>query len=96
MARTQRTRILGSVRLRKSFGLRAIDFIALIRADLEPYIDREAPISIGEYNTQKGNVRAYPFIDIDAQKVIKFMLEKLNSEGKTKPTDRMLSFRDKD
>ena len=79
----------------KSFGFRSVDFMRLTRADLEPYIDREPPISIGEYNTKKANVKAYPFIDTDAQPVIKLMLAKLDSEGKTKPTDRMLSFTDK-
>jgi integrase len=77
----------------KSFGLRAGDFLKLTRGDLEPYLDREPPISIGEYATEKEGVVAYPFIDIDAQPVIKLMLEKMDREGKTKPTDKILKFK---
>jgi len=75
----------------KSFGLRAGDFLALTRGDLEPYINRPVPISIGEYSTQKESVPAYPFIDSDAQPVIKRMLEKMNREGRTSPNERMLT-----
>jgi hypothetical protein len=77
----------------KSFGLRAGDFLRMARGDLEAYIDREPPISIGEYKTQKESVRAFPFVDTDAQPVIKLMLEKMTREGKTKPNDRMLPYR---
>ena len=77
----------------KSFGLRAGDFLALTRGDLEPYLEREPPISIGEYATEKEGVVAYPFIDIDAQPVIKLMIEKMDREGRTKPTDRILKFK---
>jgi len=76
----------------KSFGLRAGDFMKLARGDLEPYIDREQPISIGAYNTQKEGVKAYPFIDVDAQPIIKLMLEKMTREGRTKPSERMLTY----
>ena len=78
----------------KSFGLRAGDFLRMARGDLEPYIDHEPPISIGEYSTYKEEVKAFPFIDIDAQPIIKLMLEKMTREGRTNPTDRMLSFQD--
>jgi integrase len=78
----------------KSFGLRAGDFLRIAKGDLEPYIDNEPPISIGEYSTYKEEVKAFPFIDIDAQPIIKLMLEKMTREGRTKPTDRMLSFQD--
>ena len=74
----------------KSFGLRAGDFLKLTRGDLEPYIDRPVPISIGEYSTQKESVPAYPFIDSDAQPVIKRMLEKMSREGRKDPSERML------
>jgi hypothetical protein len=74
----------------KSFGFRAGDFIRLTRGDLEPYIDRPVPISIGEFTTQKEKVKAYPFIDSDAQPIIKLMLEKMDREGRTQPTDRIL------
>jgi len=78
----------------KSFGLRAGDFFALTRGDLEPYINREVPISLGEYHTQKESVRAYPFIDSDAQPIVKLMLETMNREGRTNPTDRMVTYKD--
>ncbi len=77
----------------KSFGLRAGDFLALTRGDLEPYLDREVPISIGKYATQKESVPAYPFIDTDAISVIKLMIEKIDREGKVKPTNRMLTYK---
>ena len=75
----------------KSFGLRAGDFLGLTRGDLKPYIDREVPISIGEYGTQKESVKAYPFIDSDAQPIIKTMLENMSRQGRTKPSERMLT-----
>ena len=78
----------------KSFGMRAGDFLRIAKGDLEPYIDHEPPISIGEYSTYKEEVKAFPFIDIDAQPIIKLMLEKMTREGRTNPTDRMLSFQD--
>jgi len=77
----------------KSFGLRAGDFLHLTRGDLEPYVDREPPISIGEFQTQKENVPAFPFIDSDAQPVIKLMLEKMGREGKAEPSGKMLPYK---
>jgi hypothetical protein len=74
----------------KSFGLRAGDFIRLKRGDLEPYLDRPVPISIGEIITLKEKVKAYPFIDTDALPVIKLMIDKMDREDKTKPTDKVL------
>lgn len=76
----------------KSFGLRAGDFMRLTRGDLEPYLNREVPISIGEIGTGKEKVPAYPFIDSDALPVIKLMVEQMNSQGRTKPTDRILTY----
>jgi hypothetical protein len=76
----------------KSFGLRAGDFMKLTKGDLEAYIDREPPISIGAYSTQKEGVKAYPFIDADAQPIIKLMLEKMTREGRTKPSEKMLTY----
>jgi len=78
----------------KSFGLRAGDFLRLTRGDLEAYINRPVPISIGEYATQKESVKAYPFIDSDALPVIKLMIKKMDREGRTKPADRILTFKD--
>lgn len=77
----------------KSFGLRAGDFLALTRGDLEPYIEREPPISIGELATQKEAVKAFPFIDTDAKPIIKLTLENMNRIDKTKSNDRMLKFK---
>lgn len=77
----------------KSFGLRAGDFLKLTRGDLEPHINDEAPISIGRRETVKEKVPAYPFIDSDAQEVIKTILAKIAVDGRTKPTDRILLFK---
>jgi len=76
----------------KSFGLRAGDFLRLTRGDLEPYLERPVPISIGEYSTQKEKVKAFPFIDSDALPVIKLMIEKMNREGRTQPNERILTY----
>ena len=78
----------------KSFGLRAGDFLRLTRGDLAPYVEREPPISIGELNTAKENVKAFPFIDVDSQPIIRLTLEKLTREGKTQPSVRMLAYRE--
>lgn len=77
----------------KSFGLRAGDFIRLTRGDLEPYIDRETPISIGEISTKKESVRAYPFIDSDAKPIIKLMIQEMDRKGRTNPSDRILPWK---
>jgi integrase len=77
----------------KSFGLRAGDFMRLVRGDLEPYISREVPISIGEFQTQKENVPAFPFVDSDAQPVIKLMLKNMDMEGRIGPNERMLKLK---
>ena len=77
----------------KSFGLRAGDFLALTRGDLDPYIDRPVPISIGEYNTQKESVKSYPFIDSDAQPIIQMMLDNMSRKGRTDPSERMLTYK---
>ncbi len=77
----------------KSIGLRAGDFLRLTRGDVEPYIDRAVPISIGVIGTGKEKVPAYPFIDSDAQPIIKLMLQRMNRKGRTKPTDRILTYK---
>jgi integrase len=76
----------------KSFGMRAGDFLKLTRGDLEAYIDRPTPIFIGEYDTQKEGVKAFPFIDRDAKPIVKLMLEKMDREGRKNPDDRMLDY----
>jgi hypothetical protein len=65
----------------------------LTRGDLEAYINREPPISIGEIGTGKEKVPAYPFVDSDAKPVIKLMLESMDREGRTEPTDRILTYK---
>jgi integrase len=77
----------------KSFGLRAGDFLRVTRGDLEPHIDSEPPISIGELRTEKESVSAFPFIDNDAKPVVKLMLEKMSREGRTGNGERILSYR---
>jgi integrase len=77
----------------KSFGLRAGDFLRLKRGDLEAYIDRPVPISIGKIDTGKEKVPAYPFIDSDAQPIIKLMLEQMDRKERAKPTDRVLTYK---
>ena len=74
----------------KSFGLRVGDFLKLTRGDLEPYLDREVPISLGEISTKKEKVKACPFIDSDALPIIKAMIQQMNMEGRTDPSERML------
>jgi integrase len=81
------------LRAGKSFGFRAGDFLRLTRGDLEPYVKGDPPVSIGSYKTQKEGVVAYPFIDSDAAPVIRLMLEKMEREGRTKQTDRILEFK---
>lgn len=77
----------------KSFGLRAGDFMRLMRGDLEPYVNRKPPISIGEIPTAKEKVKACPFIDSDAQPIIKRMIQKMDIEGRVAPTERILTFK---
>lgn len=81
------------LRLGKSFGLRAGDFLRLSRGDVEPYIESEPPASIGSYHTQKEGVVAWPFLDTDAKPIVKLVLEKMTREGRTKQTDRLLEFK---
>lgn len=76
----------------KSFGLRASDFLSLTRGDLEPYLNREPPVGIGEVGTGKEKVLAYPFIDADALPIIKLVIEQMNSKGRAKDADRILTY----
>lgn len=77
----------------KSFGLRAGDFIQITVGDLKPYLDREPPISIGEFDTQKEAVVAYPFIDRDALPVIKRLISKLERTVNATSATRMVGFK---
>ena len=60
----------------KSFGLRAIDFIQFSYGTFRSVnLNQETPIALGEINTIKEGVPAFPFIDSDLQPVIKAILE---------------------
>jgi hypothetical protein len=78
----------------KSFGLRAGDFMRFSRGDFDPYIEREAPVFIGDRITRKEKVPAFSFIDSDTQPIIKLLLAKMTREGRTKPTDKMVMYED--
>jgi integrase len=73
------------VLLGKSFGLRAGDFASLTYGCFRSInLDSEAPIFVGEFQTQKEGVTAYPFVDSDALPILKAVLDsnkdKSNSE----------------
>jgi len=82
----------------KSFGLRAGDFLKLTRGDFDALINNhnEPPIFVGEKKTGKEKVSAYLFIDTDAQPIIKAMLDQMTSQGRTKPSERMLTYSDEE
>lgn len=81
----------------KSFGLRSGDFNSrLMRGDFDPVINGEPPIFVGEKATGKEKVPAYLFINVDAKPVIKAMLDQMTREGRTAPTERMLTYSDEE
>lgn len=60
----------------KSIGLRASDFVKLTFGQLRSLkLDGEAPIALGEIQTQKERIKAYPFLDSDAVPIVKMVLE---------------------
>jgi hypothetical protein len=60
----------------KSIGLRAGDFVKLTYGCFRSlHLDGEAPISLGQIDTEKEHVPAYPFLDSDAVQVVKALLE---------------------
>jgi hypothetical protein len=64
------------VKVGKSLGIRASDMISLSYSTFRGiHLDGEAPIALGEIVTQKEKVKAFPFLDSDAVKVVKLMLE---------------------
>jgi uncharacterized coiled-coil protein SlyX len=74
--------LVGSLRekyivlLGKSFGLRAGDFISFTYGTFRSInLDQEPPIFIGEFQTEKEGVTAFPFIDSDALPIIKMIIE---------------------
>jgi CRISPR/Cas system CSM-associated protein Csm2 small subunit len=75
------------VLLGKSFGLRAGDFVTLTYGCFRSInLDDETPIFIGEFQTQKEGVTAYPFIDSDALPILKAVLD----SNKNKPNDERI------
>ena len=75
------------VLLGKSFGLRAGDFVSLTYGTFRSInLDDEAPIFIGEFQTQKEGVTAYPFIDSDALPIVKAVMD----NNKDKPNDERI------
>ena len=73
----------------KSIGLRASDFLNLTYGTFRSVkLDNEAPLSLGEINTKKESVKAYPFLDSDAIPIVKAWLE---SHKDAKDTDRILN-----
>lgn len=60
----------------KSVGLRASDFTTFTYGQFRCLkLDNDAPIAIGEINTIKENVPAFPFLDSDAVPIVKAILE---------------------
>lgn len=75
-----------------SFGLRVSDFVTLTRGQLEPLLNQEVPMPIGEVMTKKEGVAAYPYIDREAKPAIQNLLILMNRQGRTKPSDTMIDF----
>ena len=72
----------------KSVGLRASDFVSLTYGTFRSVkLDNEAPLSLGEINTKKESVKAFPFLDSDAIPIIKAWLD---SHKEAKDKDRIL------
>jgi integrase len=78
----------------KSTGLRGGDFMELNRGTFESVIDREVPVALGRINTSKEHVYARPFLDNDAVKAVKAYLRVMDAEGRTAPTEKMLTYTD--
>ena len=65
----------------KSVGLRASDFTTFTYGQFRCLkLDNDAPIAIGEINTIKENVPAFPFLDSDAIPIVKQILESNKSK----------------
>jgi integrase len=78
--------------LGKSLGLRVSDFINLTYGDFRSInLDQEPPIAMGEIQTIKEKVTAYPFIDSDALPIIKQILE---SNPKKLSNERIIAVQD--
>jgi uncharacterized coiled-coil protein SlyX len=74
----------------KSVGLRSIDFVTFTFADFRRLnLNEDCPIPLGERNTVKENVKAYPFLDPDAVSVIRTLLEANKDKA---DTDRVFPY----
>jgi len=75
----------------KSLGLRASDFIRLTYGDYRALdLTQEAPIGLGEYDTQKEGISANPFLDSDSIPIIQQLLD---SNRDKKDNERVLEIR---
>src|SRR4030067_1985126 len=73
----------------KSIGLRASDFLCLTYGTFRSLkLENEAPIALGEINTKKESVKAFPFLDSDAIPIVKAWL---SSQKDPQPPDRILN-----
>jgi hypothetical protein len=71
----------------KSFGLRAGDFASFTYGTFRSInLESEAPIFLGEFQTQKEGITAFPFIDSDALPILKAVLD----SNKNKPDNERL------
>jgi hypothetical protein len=60
----------------KSLGLRAGDFVKLTFGQFRSLkLDNGAPIALGQIETDKENVKAFPFLDSDAIQIVKAWLD---------------------
>lgn len=73
-----------------SFGLRVGDFLRITRGQLEPLLEQEPPIAMGELPTEKKGVFAHPFISRDAKEAIERLLRDMDVTGRTSPDEPML------
>ncbi len=72
----------------KSLGLRASDFVSLTYGTFRSLtLENEAPLSLGQINTKKESVKAFPFLDSDAVPIVKAWLD---SHKEAKDSDRIL------
>jgi hypothetical protein len=73
----------------KSVGLRASDFTAFTYSTFRSLkLDSDAPIALGQINTLKESVKAFPFLDSDAIPIIKQILESNKDKA---DSDRVLT-----
>ena len=80
------------VLLGKSFGLRAGDFVTLTYGYFRSInLNSEAPVFIGEFQTQKEGVTAYPFIDSDALPILKAVLDSNKNKA---DSERIITVKD--